>query len=495
MNREQIDELFAGKIGNMEITPPKDSWRRIEAELNRNNRSSRKFWLAAASIALLLSTAATVLYLTQTGSQDIVVTGEAVGVREAVTAQPISETATVARQSQSSHHTSDSFVPEQSTPSRTPANLSGAEQNSAVHAQEQHETSVFAASNPQQPEDGKITTRDMLSSSSIPVYHDVPETAPDMRPVHIRGIDRIPSKLPTGISLPHLTATETDRNRIAASNIPVYDIFVDTEDIKASKHGNKWEVAGQFAPNYSYRTITDVPGNMRRSDFDNAESALLAYTGGVKVSYVVSRFSIQTGVYYTQMGQAINHVTPVNNMYAAISSNTSYAKNFVRTSSGNITVSTNLKSSDNNNYANYFTEQKSTASTGNMSLMNRSSNTYRMVERVEYIEIPVLLRYKLIDRKLSFALLGGMSTNILVNNNVFIDNGSELIKDGSMLMVRPVNYNGTVGMGLTYKVSKNLHLALEPQFKYFIHSYTSNNPISNNPYSIAIFTGVVYLFQ
>jgi hypothetical protein len=185
-------------------------------------------------------------------------------------------------------------------------------------------------------------------------------------------------------------------------------------------------------------------------------------------------------------------------MYAAASSNNSYAKNFVRTSSGNVTVSSTLKAGSNDNYANYFSEESKPTASASASASNASpkakSATYRMVERIDYVEVPLLLRYKLIDKKFGFSVLGGMSTNILINNNVFIDNGDELVRDGAILMARPVNYNGTVGFGMNYQMNKNLLIGIEPLFKYFMQSYTSNNTITSHPYSFGVFTGMIYLF-
>ena len=63
LNDDYIEELFACKLGNMEVLPPEDVWIRIESELNRVKRMSRKYWLAAASFALLLSATASVLYI------------------------------------------------------------------------------------------------------------------------------------------------------------------------------------------------------------------------------------------------------------------------------------------------------------------------------------------------------------------------------------------------------------------------------------------------
>jgi hypothetical protein len=180
-------------------------------------------------------------------------------------------------------------------------------------------------------------------------------------------------------------------------------------------------------------------------------------------------------------------------MYASISSNNAYSKNFLRTSSGNVTVSSNMKSNVNENYDNYFNEDAVQAAVSYVPLTAKAVQ-YSLVERFDYIEIPMLMRYKLIDRKFDLSLVGGMSTNILIGNNVFIDNGKEMIKEGSVLMARPVNYNSTVGIGMNYQLNKSLLIGIEPVFKYFLQSYTEKNTIGSHPYAFGVFTGVYYSF-
>lgn len=105
-----------------------------------------------------------------------------------------------------------------------------------------------------------------------------------------------------------------------------------------------------------------------------------------------------------------------------------------------------------------------------------------------------MLRYRIFDRKLNFYVLGGMSANVLMDTNVFVDNGSEIVKGGTILMARPVNYSSTFGLGIGYQMMKNLSFGLEPSFKYYLQSYTTSSQISSNPYAFGLFTSVFYSF-
>ena len=233
---------------------------------------------------------------------------------------------------------------------------------------------------------------------------------------------------------------------------------------------------------------------MHRSDFDDAESPLMAYSGGIAVAFSISkRLSVQTGILYSQTGQSINNVVPVPNMYTAVSSINPYSKNFIRTSSGSITISSNLKSDVNTTYDNFFNPESLTATPQTAAVVSAPVK-YKLLERIDYLEIPVMLRYKILDRKMHFYVMGGMSANVLLDANVFVDNGSEVVKGGTIMMARPVNYSSTFGVGVTYQILKNMSFGIEPSFKYYLQTYTTNTQIVSNPYAFGLFTSIFYQF-
>ncbi len=534
VNDEYIDELFARKLGSVEATPPEDGWHRLENELNRRSRNTRRFWLAAASIALILGVAASVVYLQTNGNTtgtEIIASNDQVLVQnesaqqlisdKSETNKPVAEQIITSNSGSSSQETDQALTesiqsrqnrqtirPDKTiSPAQAVQSQSTSHQPEVIVAESLPSATLYGTNRQtitmpkqeNQPSSISLTLPELNNAPSKDLtYTDSWNEATREQLLKMKRLEFMAGKITKAPDL-HL------KEPTAPTSVPVYDdyAFIDIAEtaVKPDKAKNKWEISGQFAPMYSYRVITSMPNNLNKGDFDDAESALLAYSGGVKVAYqVVPRLSVQTGVYYTQMGQTIDKISRVYNMYAAISTNNAYAKNFVRTSTGNVTVVSGLKADANTNYANYFNEEgvqtKSSAVVNTMSNATTSENTkYQLIERLDYIEIPVLLRYKIIDRKLNFYLLGGMSTNILIDNNVFIDNGSNLTKDGIILMARPVNYSSSLGLGLSYPITRNLLFDIEPSFKYFLRSYSTNsNDISTNPYSFGLYTGIIYRF-
>ena len=102
-----------------------------------------------------------------------------------------------------------------------------------------------------------------------------------------------------------------------------------------------------------------------------------------------------------------------------------------------------------------------------------------------------MARYAIIDRKINFHLLGGLSTNFLIASPVYLDNG-DYYTDANNL--NKVNYSSTVGLGLGYNFSSNFTFSIEPQFKYYLNKINTNSSTDVHPYSFGVFTGVTYLF-
>jgi len=477
VNDNDMDELFARKLGNMEVAPPEDGWARIETELNRRSLMTRKYWLAAASFALVLSVTATMVYIQTDVRTDQATT---VSVHENTSQNSQIQPSTI----------DDSHAVQQEDNRFTESNISKRQSENGISIPQ-----VEIAINTQNDADDSDNREDINSNPNISVYVDSWDELRLAQPVKVdwgkivsNKVAQLKMKIPGG-------KTE-EMVAVTAKGLPVYDEigYVDfTNFAPKSQPRKRWEITGQFAPVHSYRAISAVPNGIRKSDFDDAESPLLAYSGGINVSYrAFNRWSVQTGVFYSQMGQSINNVIPVTNMYAAVSSSGNpYTKNFVRTSTGSVSVASNLKSDANTTYASYFNAESPTAN----SAANITSPTkYRLFERFDYLEIPLILRYRIFDRKLNLHVSGGMSANMLINNNVFVDNGSEIVKGGTILMARPVNYSGILGLGFGYQINRSLSVGFEPYFKYYLQSYTTSSQIDSNPYALGVFTGLVYRF-
>jgi len=534
VNDDYIDELFAVKLGNMEATPPEDGWVRIENELNRRVSLTKKIWTAAAaSLALILSVTASIYYIQNSSSIPT-------PANEGEISQIIYESPTIIEEYNDTKII-DQTLNDTEIVDQIRYNTEIVEN---VSNEEEYiiSESVTMAVTPISPINIKTIDIDpivieptvadpiidliivaSIKDESIivePVTSDPiivePNITEPIIAVPITSdpiiVDPIVAKQPINVDVTNgrfgftQSPGEYRDTQIATGNNNLLGISGQTRNDEWIKNQSfndvmlasrkRWSVMGQFTPMQSYRIINSVPIGLRISDFDDAESPLLAYSGGVALSYrVFNRLSVQTGVFYSQMGQSINNVTPVTNMNSTVSSNNSYNKNFVKTSSGSVAVASNLKSDVNTTYSSYFNDEpqmENSIAVSNVNIPNFMK--YKLIERVDYLEIPLMLRYFVFDKKLNFYLSGGMSANILLETSVFVDNGSELVKSGTILMARPLNYSSTVGLGVGYNFKRNISVGFEPSLKYYMNSYTTNSQIESNPYAFGVSTGLTYRF-
>jgi hypothetical protein len=135
------------------------------------------------------------------------------------------------------------------------------------------------------------------------------------------------------------------------------------------------------------------------------------------------------------------------------------------------------------------------ASSNNMnSLVPEVSQNFEYQQQAQYVEVPMVLRYNLIDKRIGMNLLGGINTNFLVNNLVQLANESEIIANGKIEGLRAVTFSSSLGVGVNYELTKRFNLSLEPTLKVQLNSLNANSNFDSRPYTFGIFSGIAYRF-
>jgi hypothetical protein len=111
-----------------------------------------------------------------------------------------------------------------------------------------------------------------------------------------------------------------------------------------------------------------------------------------------------------------------------------------------------------------------------------------------YLEIPFLMKYKVIDRKIDFNVSGGISYNLLVNNSAYAISGGEKYYVGTTGNLSPMTFSSYLGMGVEYNLSRSVSLNLEPTFRYYITPVGGMAGSAIHPYSFGILSGISYKF-
>lgn len=117
----------------------------------------------------------------------------------------------------------------------------------------------------------------------------------------------------------------------------------------------------------------------------------------------------------------------------------------------------------------------------------------RLVQAINYIEVPVEVSYKLVDSRFGLNLIGGMSTLFLGRNDISIKSPNFNASLGSANNLSDVSFTTNVGLGMNYRLSRRFIFNIEPMFKYQLNPY-SDSSIDFRPYYLGIYSGLSFRF-
>lgn len=271
--------------------------------------------------------------------------------------------------------------------------------------------------------------------------------------------------------------------------IPYEDL---TDFMEDQKKESRWMVGAVVSPLYSFR---DAEASVMAGAGVH-ESGMLSYSSGVHVNYRRrSRLSFETGIFFNKTGLAIDAsgIELINQQrdFLVIGAGSERADiKAVTNSVGNII---------SNSGEIYVNGYKLNAESAPQAVMDNSfyklgSMGSGIEQHLDYLELPFNLRYTVIDRTFELQLVGGMSTNFLVNNYVTMETSTGQEEIGYLSNIRNVNYSGNAGLGMIYHVGKKLNLMLEPRFRYFLNSINDPSLPSTRPYSIGLYTSLNFTF-
>lgn len=263
------------------------------------------------------------------------------------------------------------------------------------------------------------------------------------------------------------------------------------------KAKGKWLLGAQISPGYSVSRSShsdQYASNMIKSQ----SSGPVDLGGGISVEYKSGkRWSIQSGVYYSGLAQSSGNSTKSNGRdyaFASADHGEEFLNPVVNVDAGSNNVQINsaagvieLESIPSELVLGTNIEDKTMTSTVIVSSAEFTQN-------FDYIEVPLYLRYTLIDARFDVEMLGGFSSNVLVGNQTYMENGSGKTLVGQTNEMKTINYSGTLGIGLKYGLSKHIFLNVEPRVKYYLNSLNSNASVTYKPYTIGVYTGVSYQF-
>ena len=107
--------------------------------------------------------------------------------------------------------------------------------------------------------------------------------------------------------------------------------------------------------------------------------------------------------------------------------------------------------------------------------------------------MPLELKYALVNNKIGVNLIGGFSTLLLNNNEVFVEAGDFNETLGKANNLSSLSFTTNIGLGLNYSFSQKLMINIEPMFKYQLNPY-SDSSVDYKPYYVGVYSGLSFKF-
>ncbi|HNS16276.1 MAG TPA: outer membrane beta-barrel protein [Bacteroidales bacterium] len=451
---KNLDQYFAESLNGFRQKPPDGTWQRLEADLLAARRHRRLIlyrWTAAAAM-LLIALAAAFYFTTITPD----------------------------------HQPGDQPLSQVQAPATCQPPIPAAPENDILQNITQESTPTIPSPSTGQTAEMITRTTGQSDVPSVPVPTGEPEIAEtlvtdeiqkEVTPSEDAEIDAAQPS-PGDNHVPDIP--EPEQKNILTK--PLTD-FTFQDQPEVIKTNSRWSIGGSFAPVYAYRSIRidaeELPPDVNPdiNYYNSSEEPVYSYSGGVDVAVNMSdKWQFRTGLYLSSLGHSNQEVTA----YEAEG-----VKDLLKVSSstGVIRITTSKLPED---FVDNSVRRDSITDAVYINSSIRQSFTY--------LELPLLVRYALLDRRFGLNLTGGFSPGIMTNyqaqftyegERIDLDNESDFY---SMIL------NSQVGLGINYKITGSLTLSLDPAFKYSLNSIRKDHSIEYHPYSISVFTGIRYSF-
>lgn len=511
-----IDKLFQQHLNGHKIPAPANAWNRLEKDLHPPAKA-RFIWftrIAAASVLLLLAFGAG-YFLSETNRTFDYQLAENPQVNELNTpASPGIETiknSTTATNDALAENTTSRDIPsetQQNTNSTASQNLP-TKTATAAHQNKPGVPDIISVSPSSKPgskgTDQKIAATPVVTSSDELADNTITEVKPGNN-TEAAATTNEPALAETEIievdeahaenqPIPSETNENPDDHKTnSPDEVPVmsdemlHQMLIkdhafadDLMGLPKQKNPSNWSIGGQLSPTYSYRSVEGSSYNTPNESvdveyFNDNEEGLLTMGGGISLSYrFTDRLSLGSGMYLSRIGLQNNEVLAYNDPDA---------HNMYKLATSGGTVSINPKK-----FEMVVVEQ---ATSVKDSIPGAYSINGSFTQNLDYLEVPLVLNYKLLDKKFSVNLLGGLSPGILVNNRSYFEVEGQKLQTGTTENLSPMIYNSVLGIGLEYAITKKFSVNMSPAFKYSLTPVNNTNGLKYHPYSLSWFTGVSY---
>lgn len=247
-------------------------------------------------------------------------------------------------------------------------------------------------------------------------------------------------------------------------------------------------LGASLSPSMGFSGTTE---DIHLAELLSSEKGVPTYSTGLTFAYKLSpRFSIQSGIGVASLGQVVNGIDVFAGLSEFYAVKGSYLYR-VETSSGIIVSgNTDLFLTDSKNRVGTFVP----GGMGDPSKYPLTQVDDKIHQVFRYLEVPLLVRYKVIDRDIDMNLSGGMSYGFLVQNSAFAMDGNNMIPIGHTEGVNVHTFSSQVGLGMEYSFSKVISFNVEPVFRYYLTPLSNLSGTLTRPFSFGLLSGFYIRF-
>ncbi|MGJ8591388.1 MAG: hypothetical protein ACSHXF_02500 [Aquaticitalea sp.] len=268
------------------------------------------------------------------------------------------------------------------------------------------------------------------------------------------------------------------KNDDAKTDKSIEDAIADANTQKEKEEEtkmNRWNISPNVAP--VYFNSFGSGSTLDEQFVNNEKNSEITMSYGVGGSYAINdRLKVRAGINKVDMGYSTNNVIAFRSI-----DSTSQA----RSELSNVSMN-----NDGDNMTFLSTESLNKNTTPEI-INSKSEGSLN--QRFGFIEVPMELEYAVINKKLGINVIGGFSTLIVNENEIYsVVDGTET-RIGEASNINNLSYSANLGFGINYNISDKIKVNVEPTFKYQINTFSKSSG-DVQPYFIGVYTGLSYKF-
>lgn len=532
-----MDNLFRDKLKDWKADPPEDTWKKIASDLRHDNKNKlTRLYRIAAILALFALIGGSLVLMNRFESVDN--DKQSVHTTEEENHQAGKKYDTVSEKEKNIGKPSQK--PTEEIPTQK-SKIKKARSVSKRAAPKTNRMSIAVSGETSSTGKQKLSAARTSRSNDKKHLNVINQTADLKKLAFIEAPAIKPAENEKmGKTDMHDRQINTGIKRFHKDDLITHDELTTHENWQ--KDLNPWSISGMISPVYT-------PNNPKEMSMQNTytsavvESDLMTMTGGIKLSYQQNtRLSVQSGLYYTNMNHHIIRKHRINQGYfeesrkypadglSSIERNATSANpselnkdNMDPWYSGGrddkpgdiptipVPNMPNDEQSKNEGQPDFQPDDaqelinsipKTDPPPGEMTgyvLLNAPDENPRVFkenfrEKYHFLEIPLLLTYQIIQKKVDINLSGGINTKFLVDNQSYINTGQSSITVDQESSFNSFNYSGNFGVIIDYPFTSNLYLNLQPSLRYYFNDFSANESLQYKQYSLYMFSGITYQF-